>query len=302
MLAGVLRVVPGHGLQHQGRILDGARHGPHVIEGPGQGDHAPGAHAAVGGLQSDDAAIGGRLPYGSPGIGAQCAVAEVRRHGDGRSRGRPARRVGGHPGIGNRAEIADHRAAPIGALVHVQLAQDHRPPVPQSADDLGVPGGDAILEDAAGRGGAHTRRIHQVLEGDRDSVQWPPRRAVPQAGLRLTRLGQGLLGRDRDEGVELRVQRFDAAQAGLGQLDGRYLPVAEQLRSLGEAEPGQLRTVHAPGLSADEGAHPAGCGCPDERTARHGSRHSSYSRCVRAWRLIVSSFSPDPRLPGSGPR
>ena len=85
------------------------------------------------------------------------------------------------------------------------------------------------------RGRPDARRVEEVLDGHRDFVEQPsvlaalhfPRR--PLGGLLCA------CAVERDEGVEVPTQTFDALETGRESLDGRGAPLAKRLGQLGDA-------------------------------------------------------------------
>ena len=78
---GILGIVAGHGLQHDGAILNSPSHGAGVVEGPAEGEDAVAADEAIGGFVSYDAAVGGGAAYGAAGAGTHGAEDETGGHG-----------------------------------------------------------------------------------------------------------------------------------------------------------------------------------------------------------------------------
>src|SRR5262249_54086336 len=117
--ASVLRIVPSDDLKHQSCVHRRARHGAHMVEGPGERYDPPCAHASVSGFESNDAAVSCRHSDRSPGIGTNSSVTEFRCNRSGRPTRRAARAISKVPGITNRTKIANHRTGTVGELVQV---------------------------------------------------------------------------------------------------------------------------------------------------------------------------------------
>ena len=155
--------MPGNDLQQQGGVADGVCKGANLIERAGEGHQAESRYPAIGGLESDDAAVGCRYADGSSGIGANGSVAELCCDRGPRSARRTARAVIHVPRITNRAEIADRRTGTVGQFMEVQLAKQHGAGSFEAANDLRVMCWDPILEQPSGGGSAHPLGVDQVL-------------------------------------------------------------------------------------------------------------------------------------------
>src|SRR5207244_2738229 len=107
-----------------------------MIQRTGEGNYSTSADASVGGLQTDNPANGGRLANR-----ASC----IRTNGGGSSR-RAAGNVLRIPGIVNCAEITHDRTAAVSELVQIMLPKKDCARSFQVAHNLGVFGGNAILE------------------------------------------------------------------------------------------------------------------------------------------------------------
>ena len=84
-------VGPVNGVQHQGAVLDTAADGADLVHGPTQGHGAVPADAAVGGTQSDRAALRARRNDGAERLGAERETDQPRRGGRRGTGGRSAR-------------------------------------------------------------------------------------------------------------------------------------------------------------------------------------------------------------------
>jgi hypothetical protein len=72
---------------------------------------------------------------------------------------------------------------------------------------------------------------------------------VGAASLRRARLGQRLVGADGHIAVELWVEALDALEVGLDELDGRYLPGANQLGLLRRREEREVCVHRGPSIT-----------------------------------------------------
>ena len=194
-LAGSCGVEAGDRLQQQRGIAGRAAHRADVVEGPGERNHAAGAHQPVGRLQPGDAAVRGRLADRAAGVRAERAVTEPRRDGCGRAAGGAARDAVERPGIVHGAEVPGRRAHAVGALVHVELAEQDGAGLVQTPRDLGVRGGHAVGEGGRGRGRADAGGVDVVLERDRDAVQRAAPSAPPDLRFHVAGAGERLLRR-----------------------------------------------------------------------------------------------------------
>ena len=90
-------------------------------------------------------------------------------------------------------------------------------------------------------------RVDVVLEPDRNAVQRPAVAAARELRLERARLGERLLGRDRDVGVHARIQALDALEIGARELDGRELARRDAPPRLRDRELRGVRGLRARG-------------------------------------------------------
>jgi len=83
------------------------------------------------------------------------------------------------------------------------------------AYNLGIRGRYTIFKQLAGSGRSHIRAIENVFDPDWNSMQ----PTAPWFGLGPARPRQCFLGSDRDIRIELWIELFNPAQAGLCQFD-----------------------------------------------------------------------------------
>ena len=169
--------------------------------------------------------------------------------------------------------------AAVRELVQIELAEQDRARVLQSARDFGIFGRNAVLEQLARAGGANAGGVDVVLERDRNAVQRPAPLPTLLLGLHLPRRGERLFGDDGDEGVQLRVVLVDSLQARLRQLDRRDALAANEIDGFLEGERGQIR---------------GGCSCHDgPAKAGHDVRARSCAVVTRnSRRSVFTSASP----------
>ena len=242
---GVPLVAAGDRVEQRRGVARIAPERPDLVQGAGEGHDPVPAHAPVGRLHPHDPAHRGRLADRPAGVGADRQGRLVRGHGRRRATGGPARDAVQVPRVGRRPERGVLRGGAHRELVHVGLAQDHGPGVPQALGDVGVERRAVPLQDpGAGRALAALDR-HEVLERHRDAEQRVERvhgavtlaPGVGQAGGGQARVGGVGLGQrplvvDRQPRVEPMVRR-----AGAGEVRGRDLPRGDLA---GPEEGGQL--------------------------------------------------------------
>jgi hypothetical protein len=106
-------------------------------------------------------------------------------------------------------------------LVHVELAEQNRAGVSQSAYDRGVLFGNPAREYSRPARRPDAGRLEEILDRDRDPVQrasmLPASDLVIGAGGFLSRT----IGEHRDEAVELPVEPFDARNTRVHDIAGR---------------------------------------------------------------------------------
>jgi hypothetical protein len=103
--------------------------------------------------------------------------------------------------------------------VRVELAQEDRAGLAEPARGRRVGPWHAVGQDLGAASRADAGRVVEVLERDRHAVERAAARASPELLCRPPGVLARALGRDRDVGVEVRVQPLDAAQVRLGQLE-----------------------------------------------------------------------------------
>ena len=133
--------------------------------------------------------------------------------------------------------------------MHVQLAQEDASCVAQPAHDGRVLGRDPVREDPRARRRTYPRRVEEVLHSDGDAVQRPP--VLPRGDLTLggARLLPREIGGHRDERSQT-VEGGGPREGELGELDGRYPPLADEPPGVFDGEAAQL-VGHARMLGRD---------------------------------------------------
>ena len=181
------------------------------------------------------------------------AEAGGRRHA--RARRRHAGPVGRVPGIYRRLDRRVVRA--IGALGHLQLAQDHRARRFQSRHDGRVAGGNMFAMDRHAGGCRNARGVAEILHRDRHAVQPAARLARRSLGVEASGVLQRALGRHRGVAPELGIERRDAVEDRPSHLDRGQLACLQAPRNLIERQVVQIRR-HAFASSASLGISSSG--------------------------------------------
>ncbi len=236
----IVRVMAGDGVKQDGVVLDIAGHRPNVVERMGQREHAGEADRAVGRLQADDAAAGGRVAHRAAGVGA-----ERRRYkSSGQRRARAARRAAGVqvavPGIARRRPGQVERRPAGRELVQRELAEQNSAGLAQLADHEGVGVGAMIYADLGMAGGRQTRDIENILGAVGHAVHRPAPLTLGDLGLGLLGLRQRGVRRHHQERVVMRIERGDAVKQRARPFHRRQLLCAQQFGALGDAEPGDV--------------------------------------------------------------
>ena len=205
--------------------------------------HPRPVQGAVGRLEADRAAIGGRTDDAAGGLGAEAGMEIPRRRPGRRAGGTAARRMRRVGRVGGRPRM------PRGEFRRHRLAEDHRPGPPPERDAGGirprpVPGPDrrAVLRGLVGG-------IQHVLHAERQAMQRPRRPPRGARGVELRGLPPGQRRVEPGEGAQHRLPRRDAVQQRLTQRRGGEAAVAQAARSLGGGEIGKMRHGGAPGES-----------------------------------------------------
>ncbi len=95
--------------------------------------------------------------------------------------------------------------------MQIVLSDDYGSDVSQSPDHIRVLLGNAIFKVRARRRRPDSRSVNDVLERNRNSVQWASPLSAPDRRLCCPRLGERALGGHRDERIQLRIQFFNPA-------------------------------------------------------------------------------------------
>ena len=223
----ILRVSAGDDPEQERHIPHRQRHGAHVVHGPGQRHDSRAAHAAVGGLESDDAATARRQPDGAARVGAEGAHGQPSGHRGARAARGAARAVPRTPWVLDVPVVGVVAERAHGQLRHVELAQRHGTRPDQTADRGALGLGEEVVGRLRPAGGRQAADVTEVLEGERHPVE----RAAPAPGARVGLEGAGgrqrALGIQRDEGAQPPVESRDAIEAGARRLHRGEAPRAD---------------------------------------------------------------------------
>ena len=220
-------VEPRHHVQKQRKVLGALRDRSSLIEAGGESDHAVPRHQTVSRLQPRHTRERSGLADRSAGIGARGSG----RHARGNRRRRPARGAAGHvrrtPGIFHRSVERSLARGSHRELVHVGLAENHRPRSVEAFDHVRVVRAHEVRKHFRAAGSAPALRNEDVLVRDRNPGQ-RLRVALRDTFVRRARLRKAFLGIDGDERVERTVQSRGAIEEELGQLCARDFLLRER--------------------------------------------------------------------------
>src|SRR5262249_28466790 len=118
----------------------------------------------------------------------------------------------------------------------------------EAAHDRRILGRNPVGEDLRAGGRAYPGRGEQVLEPQRDTVQRPAICARYQLRFGTARRGAGVLGHDRQIGIEVGIPALDAREIGLRQLHRREHPAVEEITRRPQAEISQRSGTSHRGL------------------------------------------------------
>ena len=122
-----------------------------------------------------------------------------------------------------------------------ELAEQHPAGLVEPRDGRRVLGRDIIRADPRVAGRADAGGAVDVLQPERNAVQRPAIIAGHDLALGGPRLLPRPLGGRQQKGVELRVERFDARDQRVGQLDRGEPALFDQTRRVGDRQPMQFR-------------------------------------------------------------
>ena len=230
----------GDGLQQDGAVLDGPGHRAGGVVGERVGHHARAADQPIGWLQPDQPAQPSRVADRAAGVRAERPHHQPRRHPGARAAGRAAGEVLAVPRISRRRPGQVERRPAMGEFMRRQLAQQHRAGFIKPGHGCSVEFWHVGLASAGMPGRADAGGAVDVLQRDRNAMQWAAVAAGHDFRLRRPGLLQRQFGGHQQIGVQLRIDRLDAVEECPGQLHRRKLPPLEQLGGLGDRHEMQL--------------------------------------------------------------
>jgi hypothetical protein len=120
-------------------------------------------------------------------------------------------------------------------LVHVRLANDDCARVLQFRDRCGVVPGHAVLEFLEGSCRPDIRGVVEILDADRNAVKRPAPLPCLDLGFCDFRALARLIAQNRDEGIQLLIERLNARQATVDDVDGRQFHRPDQRGEFADA-------------------------------------------------------------------
>jgi hypothetical protein len=241
----VVEVDALQGLVHERGVLHGARERSDAVERPRERIDAGSTDTPHRRLQAYRAAEGGRDPDRATRVGSQRGRHDACPHGDARATARPPGRVRRRmPGIVGSAVIVVDPDAAERELHRVRLADEHHAGRRQSTNGGAIPRRDAVREQSRARGRRHPGHVVQILCGVRDAVERPEVVAAPQQRLRRSSLRERAVRRHPDERVQTLVERRDASERRLGQLDRADGAAAKLCRQFADGCEVESRVSH----------------------------------------------------------
>ena len=94
-----------------------------------------------------------------------------------------------------------------GNFVHIEFPQDHRASLSQALHYKCIPGWDVRAPEAGTRSGFDASRFKQVLQGQRNAMQWSAQLALKARTVSLFGLLQRQVGSEGDEGIQAPILR-----------------------------------------------------------------------------------------------
>ena len=224
----IQRVVAGDGVHRQSHILNGAGHRAGVIQAPGKGRQPGPADPPVSRFEAHNPAQRGGNADAAPRVAAHRNVALPGRR---RRTAAPTGAAGNPlrvPGIVHMSVVVVFARRPVGQRMHIQLAQQNRPGLPETHGHRAVGIGNVGIVNARPGSSAHARGMEQVFEPHRNAMQRPPPVAPPDFLLRPPGRGPGGLRQQGNERVERRLRGLNPRQAGVNDFHRGHGPVAHQ--------------------------------------------------------------------------
>ena len=218
-----------------------------MVEAVGGGCDTGAADEAIGRLDAGDAAQGRRAADRAAGVGADAAEDQPCRDPRTGAAAAAGGEMLGIPRVARgRCREIKGRAA-IGEFVRRQFSHQHRAGGGELLGTSGVGIRDVVLQEFRPTGRRYPFGIDDVLEADRDAVQWPRVTAGHDRAFGGARVGQCAFFGQVDKGVQLLVERVHTAETGPGQLYRRELLRGDQPGSFSDRRD---RVAHARSSSA----------------------------------------------------
>ena len=213
--------IPGPGPASTSRKRRGV--GDRARQAAGHGEPVPvfglgcERNAAALWLEPDEPAGGGRDPDRAQSVGGDGGPDQAGGHRGGRATARATGTVLAVPRIAGGPVGDGLDKGQDAQLGHARLADHHGARCPQPARQLGILVGGLVARPVGAIGRGLPGDVEAVLDRDRHPQQRTVV-ALDPAGVGLVGLGQGALGHDDPERVEIRVVLLDAPEVELGQL------------------------------------------------------------------------------------
>ncbi len=192
-----------------------------MVERPRKRNHSTRRNSPISRFEANASAERRRFANRSGRIGSNRGIAQSGSNCGSRSSRRSSGDMLRVPRIVNLPEETHQRTPAVGELMQIAFAQNHGSSLPQPSHDLRILGGNPVLKDSAGRGGADAGSIDEVFECNWDSVQWPAPLTASNLLFRRPCLGQGRFGRDSNKSIQCGIELFNALQAHARQLNRR---------------------------------------------------------------------------------
>jgi hypothetical protein len=135
-------------------------------------------------------------------------------------------------------------------LVQIGLADDDGSRFAQTHCDRGVAAGDVAGTQARRRRGGNAFHVHEILERDRQPVEWSAIAAAGDLLVGVPRGGKCFLRRHGDEGIQLRLQLDDARERFFGERFRSDLTACDARRNRGD---GLVAVRHLPSSLSSPG-------------------------------------------------
>src|ERR1700682_465069 len=138
------------------------------------------------------------------------------------------------PRMVNVAEETYQRAAAVGELVQVVLANNHRARLFEPPDDFRIFHRYVIFVQGAGGGSPSSRSIDQIFERDGNAVQRSSPLIAPDFSFSSPRFREGGFPGDGNECIQCGIEFRNAIQATPSQFDWRNLLPPQTRGNLGD--------------------------------------------------------------------